>query len=1268
MFPSRPPHRRRRLSLGAGLLSAAVLAALGVPAQALAAEGGRTTAPPTSAQTPGGHVEPLCGTPKPHEFTCFGLRRTDVPARKGARAAGQDPEGFGPADLRSAYGLPADGGAGRTIAVVDAFDNPNAEADLALYRAQYGLPACTTADGCFTKVDQRGGTQYPDPDPGWAGEISLDLDMVSAVAPNARILLVEADSAGIDDLGAAVDQAVALGAGYVSNSYGSNYAFFPEDPGESAADVHYDHPGVAVVASSGDSRYGVAYPAASPHVTAVGGTTLTRDVGTARGWAESVWSHDGAGTGSGCSRYEPKPAFQKDTGCPGRTVADVSAVADPATGVAVYDSYSGGGWGVAGGTSASAPIIAGVYATADAPVAGTYPNTYPYASGGAGLHDVTSGANGRCSPAYLCAAGPGYDGPTGLGTPDGTGAFRMGPHGTVTGTVTDRRSGAPVPAAVVTAGIFRATTDARGRYRLPLPAGRHDVRVEAYGYAPGQAADVDVTDGAALPRDVVLRKLPTHRVSGTVTDGSGHGWPLHAKITVDGVPGAPVWSDASTGAYRLDLPENHTYTLRVVSDDSHYRSLVRQVTVGSADRGLRLALPADTWATGNPAYRLTVRTLDTQPFDSTAGAPEGWSVADAAGTAHGWAFDDPGGRGNTTGGSGAFAVADNDHAGWDTALDTQLISPAYDFSGTGDPALAFATDYQGSAEQSGDVDVSDDGGRTWTTVWHQDQLWSSGRVDVPLTAYAGERAVRLRFHFTGPGMLWAVDDVTVSRRILTPVRGGVVTGTVTDANTGRGLVGAVVRGGAHGPSAPTTATTGDPRTGDGLYRLFVPGGGSRAVTAAKPAYRTASRTVTVRPDRAVKASFSLAAGRLSVGTTRIDTTTAPGGKAARKVTVRNTGTAPATLRIGERTGTGPGSVPPATAWRTLPDLPVPVMDNAVETYRGRLYSALGSDGSTPTADLYVHDPSAGTWTRGAPAPEPRQATAHGIIDGRLYAVGGWGPQETVSRTLQVYDTARNTWVKGPAVPQGHYGAAGAVLDGRLYVVGGCTNTECASTVYVFDPASGRWARAADYPQSISWASCGAISGKLYCAGGTHEYVETAAAYVYDPGSDAWQPLTDMPVGLATAAYAAADGRLLVSGGFKRVGVNRVLTPEGYAYDPGSGTWSALPRTTTAVYRGGGAPGMYRVGGSDQSRFPVPVATVEELPGWDGTETDVGWLSESPVRLTLRPGERATFTVTADARGIRGPADRTASLVMRSDTPYWLAPVPVSLHVTKGRTP
>ncbi|KUN17196.1 galactose oxidase [Streptomyces corchorusii] len=1254
--PGAAPRRRRRLAACAAALAAALLTALAAPAPARAEAGDRPAAHAT--QTSRDHVRPLCGTPKPHEFTCFGLLRTDVTDRQKLRGADADPQGYGPADLRGAYDLPADGGAGATIAVVDAFDNPNAEADLAVYRAQYGLPPCTTANGCFTKTDQRGGTHYPDPDPGWATEISLDLDMVSAVAPKARILLVEADSATIDDLGAAVDQAVALGAKYVSNSYGSNYTFFPEDPAESAADVHYDHPGVAVVASSGDYGYGVAYPAASPYVTAVGGTTLTKDPATARGWSESVWDHDGGGTGSGCSRYEPKPAFQRDTGCSGRTVADVSAVADPDTGVAVYDSYGDtGGWGVAGGTSASAPIIAGVYANAGTPAAGSRPAVYPYATGGRGLHDVTAGANGTCAPAYLCTAGPGYDGPTGLGTPDGLSAFTMGPHGTLTGTVTDAGSGAGVAAAEVTAGPYSTTTDARGRYTLPLPAGDHDVRVTAYGYAPGTLPGVHLTDGGTASGDLGLRKLATHRISGTVTDGSGHGWPLHAKITVAGVPGAPVWSDPVTGAYRLDLPEDHTYTLRVVSDDSAYQSLEREVAVGGTDLTVGLALPVDTWAEDDPAYTVQADTVGSETFDGTSGPPAGWSVTGTPG----WTFDDPGGRGNTTGGSGGFAVADADHAG--SSLDTSLLSPAYDFGRAGDPALSFDTDYEGSGEQQGEVQVSADDGRTWTTVWHQDQLWTSGRVEIPLTAYAGERAVRVRFHFSGPGLFWAVDDVTVTERVATPVPGGVLTGTVTDANTGKGLIGAVVHtGSADGPAAPTVATTGDPRLGDGAYRLFVPGSGrSTTATAAKPSYVTATRTVQVPADRVTEASFVLKAGRLAVRPGRIDATSRR-ATVVRKVTVRNTGTAPIRLRVGERTGTAPGSPAPATDWRALPDLPVPVMDNAVGTYRGRLYSALGSDGQEPTADLYVYDPATGAWKRGPAAPEPRQATAHGFIGSRLYTVGGWGPQETVSRTTQVFDAATGRWSKGPDIPEGHYGAASAVLDGRLYVVGGCTNTDCSDTVYAYDPGARSWSRAAAYPQTISWANCGAVDGRLYCAGGVHDYVETGAGYVYDPASDTWQPIAAMPVGLASGAYATANGQLLVSGGFKRVGPNRVLTAEGYAYDPGTDAWKRLPDAPAAVYRGGGAPGLYRVGGSGEPRFPVPVSTVDVLPGYDRTETDVPWLTANPHRLTLRPGRSATFTVTLDPRRLTRPGDWTASLTLSTDGPYWVPDIPVRLRV------
>ena len=400
----RPTGRRTAISLAAA-------AVLGVSGTALAATANATGAPAWTR---------VCDAPAAGMAACHALHVNNV--HEHVKALGitpnATPSGFGPADLLSAYNLPSGGGAGQTVAIVDAYDDPNAEADMNTYRSQYGLPACTSASGCFKKVNQTGGSKMPRGSQSWAGEISLDLDMVSAIAPNAHIILVEASTASMTNLGTAVNTAVSLGAKFVSNSYGG---------GESSADTGYDstyfnHPGVAITVSSGDGGYGVEYPAASPNVTAVGGTALKRDSSTARGWSESVWSTSSTeGAGSGCSAYDGKPSWQKDAGCAKRTVADVSAVADPATGVAVYQTYGGSGWTVYGGTSVASPLIAAVYAYAGTPVAAVpAANLYSHTSA---LNDVTTGATASCTPSYLCAAGTGYDGPTGLGTPNGLAAF-----------------------------------------------------------------------------------------------------------------------------------------------------------------------------------------------------------------------------------------------------------------------------------------------------------------------------------------------------------------------------------------------------------------------------------------------------------------------------------------------------------------------------------------------------------------------------------------------------------------------------------------------------------------------------------------------------------------------------------------------------------------------------------------------------------------------------------------------------------------------------
>jgi hypothetical protein len=404
-----------------------------------------------ASMSPTANIEAVCPPATPGHAECLALHRTDVPLLAASSVTpASPPRGYGPVDLQSAYNLPgANAGSGLTVAIVDAFDLPTAESDLAAYRTQFGLPACTTANGCFRKVQQAGtptavGT-------GWDSEIALDMDMVSAACPNCNILLVEASSTDTSSLGAAVNTAVALGATAVSNSYGG-----PEYSTETIDDQYFNHPGVAITVASGDCGYACSpslsgdqniteYPSASRYVVSVGGTSLTKDSST-RGWTETAWGptplRPKVGAGSGCSTYESKPAWQHDTSCPARTAADVSAVADPNTGVAVYR----GGWAVYGGTSAASPIIAATYALAGALAAGSYPASYPY-SDTANLNDVVGGTNVTsfaCAVQYYCNGVVGYDGPTGLGTPNGVAAFtppRSTYHSLAPARVLDTRTG-----------------------------------------------------------------------------------------------------------------------------------------------------------------------------------------------------------------------------------------------------------------------------------------------------------------------------------------------------------------------------------------------------------------------------------------------------------------------------------------------------------------------------------------------------------------------------------------------------------------------------------------------------------------------------------------------------------------------------------------------------------------------------------------------------------------------------------------------------------
>jgi Putative Ig domain len=491
---------RRSLAIIAPVALATGGMLAGTPAIATAA---------TSAGALASHFVYPCGdTFRPGQFHCLAIKNTAghptaQTVRPDAIPAGN---GYGPSQFQAAYGLTsasATDGSGTTVAVIDAYNDPTAASDLAEYRSAAGLPALTS--GQFTQYNQEGETS-PLPseaplDDDWTLEEALDVDMVSAICPLCKIDLVEADNDTGDGLYIAEETAATtLGAKYISNSWGGS---------ETSADTTYDSEyfgvsGVVYTAAAGDSAYsgGVIYPATSPHVVSVGGTTLDT-ASNSRGWTEKVWeTSSDEGTGSGCSAYEPQPSWQAALSvitavCSKRADNDVAADADPNTGAAVYDtSNDNGGWLEVGGTSESTPMIASVFALAGNNGNGgnnAADSIYTHTSD---LYDVTSGSNGSCGN-VLCTAETGWDGPTGWGTPDGLAAFET--NGSTTGnTVTVTNPGNQAGTVGTAVSLQISATDSASGQTLTysatgLPAGLSISSAGLISGTPTTAGTSDVT-------------------------------------------------------------------------------------------------------------------------------------------------------------------------------------------------------------------------------------------------------------------------------------------------------------------------------------------------------------------------------------------------------------------------------------------------------------------------------------------------------------------------------------------------------------------------------------------------------------------------------------------------------------------------------------------------------------------------------------------------------------------------------------------------------
>ena len=667
-----------------------------------------------------------------------------------------------------------------------------------------------------------------------------------------------------------------------------------------------------------------------------------------------------------------------------------------APGVNVRSSIPGSAYGSISGTSMASPHLAGAVAllySAAPSLVGDVDATRALLNGaaidkaddqcGGTAADNNVYGEGRLDALALLNAAP------------------TGDIGTLAGTVTDAASGAPIAGATLTltgASERELTTGADGTFSTQLPTGDYQVAVAAFGYA-STTKTATVAKGATTTLNVALTAVPSVNVTGAVTDGSGHGWPLYAKVTVTGVSGVYDYTTPSNGRYSIKLPAGQTYTLKYESQYPGYQTVTKEVVVGSGNATANVAVPVDTTVcTTAPGYT-TGSDGEYETFDATT-TPAGWTVVDNAGSGQVWKFTDDGDRGNLTGGTGNFAMIDSDDYGAGSSQDTSLVSPVVDLTGVTAPVIRFNQDFNQLDDDTADVDLSIDGGTTWTNVLRQEtDVRGPKLTEIPIPQAAGKAQVQVRFHYYDASYewWWEVDNVLIGSQVTcVPVDGGLVVGNVRDKNDDSYVNGATVTSKDRpAEKAVTVATPDDPGLADGFYWIYSSLTGAHPFTATAGNYVSQTKQVDVEADWATTANFQLAAGRLSVTPTQLSATLQmPNGKASKSFTVTNTGGAPVEVKFGERDNgfellradgstvtrqqvlgssgapeqrlTAPTSFaakasgkaakaaaaaagPQAAPWTDIANYPATIMDNRVVNLDGKVYSLGGGDGEASTA-------------------------------------------------------------------------------------------------------------------------------------------------------------------------------------------------------------------------------------------------------------------------------------------------------------------------------
>ncbi|RPF23336.1 S8 family serine peptidase [Myceligenerans xiligouense] len=869
-----------------------------------------------------------------------------------------------------------------------------------------------------------------------------------------------------------------------------------------------------------------------------------------------------------------------------------------APGQEVRSSVPGGGYEVASGTSMAAPHVTGAVAvlwSAVPSLIGDIPVTRDLLDASAVDH-----ADDECG-----------------GTPENNNVYGEGDldvlalveaageeeSGDIAGTVTGT-DGEPVDGATVTVGERSTATDASGAFRILLPVGTYDVEVEAFGFVGGVVEGVEVSDGGTAAADIALERAPMTTMTGTVTDGSGHGWPLGAKVRIAEAPADfSAWSDPFTGEYTLDVPANSTHTVIADPTAEGYATSREPVEV-SAGPVVHDVAARVTAACVAPGYGFGGADIPVEEFESGE-LPEGWSVEDLAGTGEVWTFDDDFGYGNMTGGEGLFAEVNSDAYGPDGHQDTTLTTAPLDFSGLSAPTLAFDQAFDTLGEFA-DVDLSIDGGETWETVLHQTAP-AQGRAFVDLSAAGGESDALVRFHLGDAfwGLWWQIDDVGFGECL--PVAGGLVSGHVTDLNTEDGVVGATVADTEFPDDGVPTADPANTHVQPGYYSLFAPAG-ERTISVKGDGYVSDESPVQVTADTITRHDVELAAPRLSVTPDQVSDDMVLGGTGSGRFTVTNEGTASAEveaypgtsdfeiLSSGASGGTIKGVEREATE---VAAAPVPSSGKPGTAHRTAAADATPSD---PAAERYAPHGRAGKAV--TPAPTPSLLAGEGttithsssqeIAPGNSVACTGAATQ--VLRTFTLED----------------FGIGGefAVTNVSFGVEIADPGTEVTVNLYTLD-------------------------GELL-----YENMELLGSATTEL-EDADLTLVDVPV----AGTAPAGSTLVVE----------VAVPDGPVFFVGS---NAEPETAP-TYLASEACGNPEPAEVADLGFP-DMHAVMNVTG--GTSVDVPWLDVQPPVFSLEPGESATVHVGMDSSRVDQPGTYESAVVVDGSTPYRAPRATVTMSV------